>query len=316
MKYISEKVSAKLISHELAFKAVSDAFIEAAQSATTFPVVNAHGSHPQNRFSIKSAANSARAGLKVGSYWPHNAQRGLPCHSSTILLIDQLSGQLGAVIQASKVNAYRTAAADAVAADQLARKDAKVLAIFGTGHQASYECRAIAKIRNLQIVYVVGRDPERAATFTRALMADGIDARVASAQEACEAADIIVTATTATAPLFESQWVQAGTHVASMGSDSEGKQELPVALLENAELFCDLSSQSSRIGEFQHIKNLVAQGTKKLTMIGDVLLNNAVGRTSNSQITVFDSSGISLQDLSIGGYLLQKADAEQSLVLL
>ncbi|EPJ48464.1 MAG: ornithine cyclodeaminase [Osedax symbiont Rs2] len=316
MKFISEQVSARLISHELAFEAVSAAFIEAVQTATTFPVVNAHGSDSQNRFSIKSAANSTVAGLKIGSYWPGNTQQGLPCHSSVILLIDQHSGQLAAVIEASKVNAYRTAAADAVAADLLARKDAKVLTIFGTGHQAAYECRAIAKIRDLDRVYVVGRNPERAAAFAQALIVDGIDASVASAQQACEAADIIVTATTATAPLFKAQWVQPGTHVASMGSDSEGKQELPEQLLASAELFCDLSSQSMRIGELQHIKHLLTPGTKQLTMIGEVLLNTAAGRTSKSQITVFDSSGISLQDLSIGGYLLQRADAEQSLVWL
>ena len=316
MKFISEQVSAELISHELAFKAVRAAFIEAAQTAITFPVVNAHGSAPQNRFSIKSAANSSVAGLKVGSYWPDNASQNLPCHSSTILLIDQQSGQLGAVIEASKVNAYRTAAADAVAADLLARKDAKILTIFGTGHQAGYECRAIAKIRDLQMIYVVGRNPERAAAFVQALIADGINASISGAQKGCEAADIIVTATTATAALFDAQWVQAGTHVASMGSDSAGKQELPVELLESAELFCDLSSQSTRIGEFQHIKHLVEQGSKQLTMLGEVLLGEAAGRTTNGQITVFDSSGISLQDLSIGGYLLAKAESENSLVSL
>jgi ornithine cyclodeaminase len=130
--------------------------------------------------------------------------------------------------------------------------------------------------------------------------------RVASPQGACEAADVIVTATPARAPLFEAAWVRPGTHVAAMGVDAKGKQELPPALLERARLFCDLPEQSRTIGEFQHAS---AQAQAGLRAIGDVLRRGEGGRTDPAEITVFDSSGIALQDLTIARAILAKADA-------
>ena len=121
MILISEAQSAAIVTPELAFSAVRDAFIAAiAPSAVSFPVVMAHGSDPKNRFTIKSASGIELAGLKVGAYFPSNDARGLPRHASTILLIDQSTGRIGALIEGSAVNCYRTAAADAVATDALA----------------------------------------------------------------------------------------------------------------------------------------------------------------------------------------------------
>jgi ornithine cyclodeaminase len=155
-------------------------------------------------------------------------------------LIDQDTGRIGAVVEGSAVNCYRMAAADAVATDILARSNAEILALFGTGHQAAFEARAVARIRKLSRVLVVGRDPSRTDAFVERLRSSGLPAEAAEAETAVRAADIIVTATTATAPLFEAAWVQPGTHVSSMGSDSQGKQELPADIFRHARLFCDL----------------------------------------------------------------------------
>lgn len=115
MKFISEEQSAALITHDIAYAAAREALIAAAsEEATVFPAVLAHGSSPSDRFSIKSGATADLAGLKVGSYWPGNDRLGLPRHNSAILLIDQEVGRIEWVIEAGKVNAYRTAAADAV----------------------------------------------------------------------------------------------------------------------------------------------------------------------------------------------------------
>ena len=157
MFYITEEQSAAIVSHELAYNAVKTAFIAATvPSAIHFPAVLGHASDPQNRFAIKSATDGALAGLKVGSYFPTNDVADLPRHDSIILLFNQEKGKIGAIVEAGKLNAYRTAAADAVATDALARPDANVLAIFGTGHQAEYEAHAIARIRSLQRMIVVG----------------------------------------------------------------------------------------------------------------------------------------------------------------
>lgn len=134
MIVITEAQSAALVTHELAFDAVRRAFISViGLDAFSFPVVIAHASDPQNRFTVKTAAGTGLAGLKVGAYFPTNDARGLPRHASTILLIDQTSGRIGAVVEGSTLNCYRTAAADAVATYALASRDAAVLTVFGTG---------------------------------------------------------------------------------------------------------------------------------------------------------------------------------------
>lgn len=305
MIFVTEIESSAIVTHELAFAAVRDALIAAVMpGSASFPVVVAHASNPQNRFTIKSASGAEPAGFKVGAYFPTNDARGLPRHASTILLIEQTTGRIGALVEGSAVNCYRTAAADAVATETLARPDAGVLALFGTGHQAGYEARAIARIRNLSRPLVVGRDSSRTEGFVAQLRSSGLPAVAAAAESAVRSADIIVTATTATEPLFEADWVRPGTHVSSMGSDSRGKQELPRELFAHARLFCDLPEQSMRIGEFQH-----ADPGANPTAIGAVLSGNAPGRQEKSEITVFDSSGISLQDLYMAKAILDRRAA-------
>jgi ornithine cyclodeaminase len=305
MIHISEEESSALASHELAFKAVRMALIAAATSdAETFPVVLGHASDPQNRFTIKSTADARLTGLKVGSYFPTNDAWGGPRHNSFILLFDQAKGRIGAVIEGTTLNAYRTAAANAVATDALARNDAKVLALFGTGHQAGYEAAAVARVRNLERILIVGRDPSRAEALVGRLRELRIPVEAVGAEVACRAADIVVTATTATAPLFSAVWVRPGTHISSMGSDRTGKQELPTELFEHARLFCDLPEQSRRIGEFQH-----AAADLPVTAIGDVLEGHAPGRSSPLDVTIFDSSGIALQDLYIAEALIALRDS-------
>lgn len=300
MKFMSEDESASLVSHAMAYDAAREALVAVAEEAIIFPAVLGHGSSPANRFSIKSAATADFAGLKVGSFWPGNSDQGLPRHNSLILLFDQSVGRVEWVIEAGKVNAYRTAAADAVAADLLARADASVLAIFGAGNQALFECLAIARIRPIRQVRVVARDAAKGDAFVAALKGEGLNAVRTEAREACEQADIVVTATPSRAPLFEAGWVRPGTHVASMGSDAAGKQELPPGLFDRAALFCDLPSQAVIMGDLQHFGGDRAS----IVAIGEVLRGSAQGRVSPEQITVFDSSGIALQDLTIARRLV------------
>jgi ornithine cyclodeaminase len=342
MRFLSEEDSADLVTERLAYDAVRAALIAAvADTSTTFPALPAHGSAPHNRFTLKSAAAADVAGVKIGSYWPGNTTT--PRHNSTILLLDQETGRIAAVVEAAKVNAYRTAAADAVAADTLANPDATTLTIFGTGHQAFYECRALAEVRTLTTIHavaadtlanpdattltifgtghqafyecralaevrtlttihVVARTEDRGRDLVARLTSSGLPATLTDADRAVAEADIIVTATTARAPLFTAALVRPGTHVASMGSDARGKQELPPDLLTTADLYCDLPVQSTTIGEFQHA------GDRAVTAIGDVLTGKAPGRRSPDAVTVFDSSGIALQDLYIATALLAKAD--------
>ncbi len=308
MKFISEEQSAALVTHEMAFAAAREALCAVVEDAVLFPAVLAHGTLPTNRFSIKSASTGSFAGLKVGSFWPRNPEIGLPRHNSMILLFDQRIGRVEWVIEAGKVNAYRTAAADAVAVDVLARPDASVLAIFGAGNQALFECLAISRVRPIAQVLVVARDEAKGRQFVEALATEGLNAALAEPKDACDQADIVVTATPARAPLFVADWVRPGTHIASMGSDAAGKQELPPALFERAELFCDHPAQAVVMGDLQHFTG----DRGRITALGDVLLGRAQGRTSADQITVFDSSGIALQDLMIARSLITAWERENA----
>jgi ornithine cyclodeaminase/alanine dehydrogenase-like protein (mu-crystallin family) len=217
-----------------------------------------------------------------------------------VLLLDQDTGRVHAIVEASTANAYRTAAADALAVQTLSRDDAKVLTIIGTGGQARHEARAVARVRDLDLILVVGRRSAAAKETAVDLREQtGLAVEVAEAEAGCRRADIVITATTAREPLFDANWIAAGTHVSAMGADGPGKQELPVALYERSGLFCDLEAQSRTLGEFQH-----APGTIPLTPLGDVLHGRSPGRVDDAQITVFDSSGFALQDLTLAVALL------------
>lgn len=301
MHIIDEATSAALITRHMAYDAIRASLAAAVlPDCQSFPVVIGNGPGEGQRFGIKSATTPTITGFKVGSYWPGNEARGETNHHSSIVLLHPESGRIAAVIEGGKVNTFRTAAANAVAADVLAHPDAATLTVFGNGHQAHHEVLALALVRPIRQVLVVGRDPARVAAFCDGLQAQGINARPEAAEAACRQADIITTVTTSRAPLFDAAWVRPGTHISSMGSDTVGKQELPVALLREGTLFCDLERQSRVVGEFQH-----APADVPATSIGHVLDGSHPGRTRDDQITVFDSSGISVQDLYIGEAILQ-----------
>ncbi|WP_246204267.1 ornithine cyclodeaminase family protein [Streptomyces tailanensis] len=303
--HITEEQTAALVDEDLALEAARAAFA-ATVDGTVFPSLAVHGSDPRNQFTLKPSASATHAGVKIGTYWPGNTEHGLPRHHSTLLLLDQTIGRIAAVLEVGTANAYRTAAADALAVDLLARAGTTTLAIFGTGHQAAYEVAAVSRIRPIGEILVVGRTAERAERMAAVLAAQGYTARSVGAEEACARADVIVTATTAradTPPLFEAAWVRPGTHVSCMGADAPGKRELPPELFARARVFCDLPEQARRMGESQH-----APAQTVLTPLGEVLTQRATGRTDDSDITVFDSSGIGAQDLYLGLALLKKMD--------
>lgn len=298
---ISESESAAMIDEDLALEAAKAAFLA---TGTVFPVVVGHTTDERNRITLKSGAAAGLIGVKIGSYWPGNDEAGIPRHGSTVVLLDPGTGRLAAVVEAATANAYRTAAADALAVEALARPDARILAVFGTGHQARYDVRAVAKVRAIEQVLVVGRRPEAARELAGAITAEtGLPATPAGARTALAETDIVITATTARQPLFDAQWVRPGTHLSAMGADAQGKQELPTGLYARASLFCDLPDQSLAIGELQHAVRADP------TPLGAVLTGEAPGRRSSEEITVFDSSGFALQDLALASALLARHTA-------
>lgn len=301
MIVVSEDESAALVDFDLALEAAREAFVAMASDGVVFPPVVGHGSDAANRFTVKAASGPTAAGLKVGSYWPSNSAADLPRHSSLILLFDQNVGRIGWAIEGSLLNAYRTAAADALAAQHLSRPDSRTLAVFGTGHQAFYEVLAVMGVRPIEEVLVVGRSPAKVADLVGRLAAAGVIAVGTDAADALARADIVVTITTAAEPLFTADLVRPGTHIASMGSDGPGKNELPPSLCAGASLFCDLPAQSRTLGEFKHVPP-----SAEITALGEVITGSHPGRAADDEITVFDSSGTGVQDVVLGTHLLRR----------
>jgi ornithine cyclodeaminase len=269
------------------------------------------GSLDGETFGVKTGtvADKGIFGLKVGSYWPRNQSAGLAPHGSTILLLDPDTGRVRAVIEANQLNGPRTAAADAVAATVLARPDSQTLTIIGAGHQAEHEALALSAVLPLRRIFIVSRTAARAAALCEKLRPRcAAEVATTDVETGCRNADVLVTVTPSRAPLFEAEWLRPGTHVASMGSDQAGKQELPPQLLRRARLFCDLPAQSVAIGEFQHVRPEIQAGTVGLVAIGSVLAGRAPGRTTVEEVTVFDSSGLALQDLFVAEALLRAGD--------
>jgi len=308
MYVISEKIVRQIATTSLAFDAVRKAFIAAhTGQGNLFPVVIAKGTREGNTFSVKSGniADAGLSGLKTGSYWPENHTRGLPNHGSTTLLLDEQTGFVRALINAGYLNGLRTAAADAVACSVLARKNSQTLGVIGAGHQAIFEVQAVCEVRDINSVLVTSRSEQSAKKAVETLTKGGISAEVADTRAVCQSADILITATNARAPLFENDWINLGTHISAMGADQSGKQELPVEFLRSASLFADMPEQSRVIGEFE----IAAKANPDLNIqaIGAVLNGEAEGRRDEDQITVFDSSGIALQDLCVAEAVLQAA---------
>ena len=306
MIYISEEESAALVTHELAFEAVRRALVAAAsKQSLVFPAVLGRAREATNTFSIKSGSSNDLTGVKIGSFWSRNPARGLPRHNSTIVLLDQDTGRLGAVVEAGKVNAYRTAAADAVAADLLARRQAKVLAIFGAGNQAGFEVDGAGSHPPDRDGIGRGRTFTATRRFCRRIRAprSGGARRIGRRSRARGGhrghgdplARAAVSRRLGRTERMSSAWDRM----------RPASSELPAELLSKASLFCDLPSQSVQIGDFQHVRDEIGAGTLHVTPIGDIIEGRAPGRRSDEEITVFDSSGISLQDLYMAEALIR-----------
>lgn len=313
MKLVPESVAAQIVPIADAIDVVGEAFAAYARGgAVIMPVVIGNGLRAEDAFVIKSGVHREHKliGVKIGTYWPDNLPRGIENHHSTVNFLDPQTGYVDAIVGASHLTALRTAAADAVAARVLARADAATVAIFGAGHQAWYDLLALREVRPIVTVLIVSRNPERASAFAARASNNGFAAAVTSTSEALAAADIVLTATPSSAALFESADVRGGTHISAMGADREGKQELPIELLRQASLFADVVEQSITIGEYQRGYAAGVVGRQDITAIGDVLIGRHAGRRNPAEITIFDSSGMAIQDIVIAGRALELAESQ------
>ncbi|WOH36040.1 ornithine cyclodeaminase family protein [Thalassotalea fonticola] len=310
---VSEEVCQQIMGRTEAFTAVESVFAAMAKNtAYNFPVIREAIGHADALYGFKSGfdRDGMVLGLKSGGYWPGNIQKDLTNHQSTVILFDPDTGKLKSLVGGNYLTAVRTAASSAVSIAHLARKDAKVLGMVGAGHQSTFQLRAAVEQRNFEKVVCWNFHPEQIPNLAAVAEELGLPFESVTREELGAQADVIITITSAFEALIDADWIKPGTHIACMGTDTKGKQEVDAKLLTKATVFTDELAQSISIGEAQHA---VAQGIIKeseITPIGDVINGAKPGRSSDTEITLFDGTGVGLQDLAVASVAAELAEAK------
>ncbi len=240
------------------------------------------------------------AGVKNVNVHPDNKK--MPAVMATITLFDPETGFPLAIMDGTHITKMRTGAAGGVAAKYLSRKDSRTAALIGAGDQAKTQLQALIVTRpNISKVIIYDINKKCATAFCKLMAKEyKIEARTAdSVEEAAKSADIIITTTPIRKPIIKSDYVKEGTHINAIGADAKGKQELEVKLLKKGQIVIDNWEQASHSGE---INVACSKGviTKKdiYADIGEVVTGKKPGRKNQKQITIFDSTGLAIQDMS------------------
>jgi ornithine cyclodeaminase len=277
--------------------------------AWNFPVVRETLGHAGAVYGFKSGFDRAGQvlGLKSGGYWPGNADKGLTNHQSTVVLFDPDSGRPHALVGGNHLTALRTAAASAVSIKHLARPDAHVLGIIGAGHQAPFQLRAAAAQRSFSRVLGWNIDPPMLDRVAAAAAEVGLPFEAVDRDTLGARADVILTITSCFEPLLMCAQVRPGTHIACMGTDTVGKQELDPALVSAAHVFTDEVAQATLLGECQHAVKAGLLTPEAITPLGAVITGARPGRVDADEITLFDGTGVGLQDLAVADVAVRLA---------
>jgi len=290
------------VSPERAVDAVRDAFVAHARGEWSMPPKVYVTNYPAGDFRAMPALGGGHALLKWITSFPGNPARGLPTVAGIVLVSDASTGELQAVLDAASVTALRTGAAAVLAAETLGRADAETAAVIGAGVNGRAAARTfVARGRSVSLWDV---DPGRAAQ-----VASELGCSVAGSRGEALAADLLVTVTPGHEVVLADGSVQPGQHVSLMGADGPGKAEVAGRELARARLFCDDWEQASHGGELAHAVAAGLVAEDDVTAIGAVLAGTASGRASEDEITMFDSTGLAIQDLAIALAALDGADA-------
>ncbi len=308
MLIVPEALIAGLVSPEDAFRAVEAAFAAMARGeARNFPVVReALGEGRQYGFKSGLDTAGGMLGVKAGGYFPGNAAKGIINHQSTVFLFDPDTGRPTAMVGGGLLTALRTAAASAISIDRLARPEARVLGIVGAGHQAGFQLRAAARVRDFDRVIAWNLHPEMLPKLGAIAAELGLPFEAVDLPRLREA-EVIITITSSPAASLMAAHVSPGTHLACMGTDTVGKQEVEPALVAAATVFTDEVAQSVTLGEAQHAVAAGLLDASSIVPLGAVLTGAHPGRRSATEITLFDGTGVGLQDLAVAAVAVQRA---------
>lgn len=324
VKVLSAEQIESIFTIPMAIQAVERAYLEKhSGQGGTWPMVFHEFDPGHADLDIKSGhlGGADVYGLKVVSWFGDNPSRGLPALFGTSLVFDLSTGAPKALLNAGPVTHYRTGAAAAIGAKYLARADAKTLLIAGCGGLAPYlAAAAISALPGLERVLLTDpKFPENGEKLCpsitekadKLLKAGGVNRKAellpVELETGVRQADIIFTATPAYEPYLKAEWVRPGAHLSCIGADMSGKEEVEPELFRTARVFGDDEGQCLSVGECEipHRKGILSG---LLGEIGGIMAGATPGRTSPEDITIFDSTGIALQDLASAASILEAAD--------
>ena len=262
-------------------------------------------------------------GHKTIGFFGGNAEKGLPNLMATINVFDEFTGAPVGILEGAYITGVRTGAAGAIGAKYLARKDSETLFILGAGNQAAYQIAAtITAFPGLKKVYVADLlFPENAEKFVAGIRQRlqeelGVETEGIVFEATNEPAvtvpesDIVITVTPSRVPVIRKEWVRPGMHFSTVGSDMEGKEELDPEIFREAKVFVDDMVHCIEAGEVEIPvkKGILAESS--ITEIGDLILGNVAGRTSDEDITIYDPAGMALLDIAAAKVALDLAEAK------
>jgi alanine dehydrogenase len=300
----------ELLSMSEALVQVEDAFRLEAEAKAIMPpklyldLPNYHGD-----FRAMPAYIDGAAGLKWVSVYPENTKYNLPCVLATIIICDPNTGYPIAIIDGTYITSIRTGAAGGIAVKYLARKDSSVIGLIGAGRQARTQLLAINEVlprnKEVKVFDLVNSASRRFAEEMGAKL--NINIRPVEKVEEAAEADILVTTTTSTKPIVKRSHLKPGTHINAIGADAKGKQELEAAILKDAKIIVDDIDQASHSGE---INVPLSEGKIKISdvrgTLGEIIIKAKQGRVNDKEITIFDSTGLAIQDIMCAKHVYEK----------
>lgn len=307
MYIVPEAAIAEILTRADAFEAVEQVFAAmSAGEAYNFPVIREAIGHEEALYGFKGGfdGKGMALGLKAGGYWPHNLERrGLINHQSTVFLFDPDTGKVAAMVGGNLLTALRTAAASSVSIKHLARADARVMGMIGAGHQAKFQLRAALEQRDFEKVIGWNYHKDMLPGLADVAEAAGVPFEAVELDGMVEA-DVVISITSVFSPVFGAAHIRAGAHVACMGTDTVGKQECETDLVVKATVFTDEVAQSVTLGEAQHAVGAGLKPSAEIFELGAVINGTHAGRRSDDEITLFDGTGVGLQDLAVAASIV------------
>ena len=303
----------ELLTLERCIAAVEEAFRQHGAGAAGRPgILGMHGENGGFHVKAAFAQDVPLFAAKMNANFPQNPRDfNLPTIQGVIVLSDSLNGYPLAVIDSTEITILRTAAATAVAARSLARPDSSTATICGCGYQAGAQLEALAAVRPIRRAFAFDLDPARARSFAGQISSQGSLAVEPEEQlsRATLQSDIVVTCTPAKKFYLTTGHVRPGTFVAAVGADSEDKQELEPSLLAGSKVVADIAEQAAAIGDSHHAIACGAMSRNDIYgELSEVVAGAKPGRTSDLEITVFDSTGTALQDVAAAAVVHGEAE--------